>query len=122
VILLVEDEPAVRMLTQRVLSRQGYTVLAAQDGVEAAGLAQGRRDIDLLITDVVMPHLSGVRVAELLRGSRPNLEVLYISGYAEEQISDHGVLEAGIHFLEKPFTPEQIAAKVRELIARDDQV
>lgn len=118
VILLVEDEASVRQLTERILVRQGYTVLSAPGGSEAVSMMEGRDRIDLLITDVVMPHMSGREVAELVRAKWSSTEVLYMSGYTEETITHHGVLEPGIHFLEKPFTPDQIISKVSALILR----
>lgn len=117
VILLVEDEPSVRRLTERVLMREGYTVLSAKDGNEAAAIAAGRDEIDLLIADVVMPCVSGPEVAALLRKKWHSLRVLFMSGYTEDTISDRGVPREGLQFLGKPFTPTQLASKVADIIS-----
>ncbi|MCC6728131.1 MAG: PAS domain S-box protein [Chthonomonadales bacterium] len=116
-ILLVEDEPLVRDLAVQALRKQGYTVLSARSGREVAGLAlRHPAKIDLLVTDVVMPGLSGPQVAERFREVRPDVRVLYVSGYTEDSIVRHGVLEEGVHFLSKPFTPAALARKVREVL------
>jgi two-component system, cell cycle sensor histidine kinase and response regulator CckA len=116
-VLLVEDEDAVRTLTQRVLEGQGYTVLVAEDGPTALALA-GRHSgaIHLLISDVVMPKMRGREVASRLAELRPETKVLFISGYAGEAATRRGILEAGMAFLQKPFTVEGLARKVREVL------
>jgi signal transduction histidine kinase len=116
-VLVVEDQDDVRELTVRVLRRKGYTVLEAASGDEAL-LAAAAHDghIDLLLTDVVMPGLSGRQVADQLTAIRPGLRVLFMSGYTDNVIAQRGVLEAGTAFLSKPFTPDALAAKVREVI------
>jgi CheY-like chemotaxis protein len=116
-VLIVEDEVAVLRLTGRLLEGLGYTVIATTDAREALALAESAT-IDLLITDVIMPLMSGREVYESLRGSRPGLRCLYTSGYTAEVITHRGVLEAGVHFLEKPFTREALALKVREALGR----
>ncbi|MDO9017272.1 MAG: PAS domain-containing protein [Deltaproteobacteria bacterium] len=116
-VLIVEDEVALLRLTRRLLEALGYTVLATADAREALALAESAT-IDLLITDVIMPLMSGREVYESLRASRPGLRCLYTSGYTAEVITHHGVLEAGVHFLEKPFTREALAFKVREALGR----
>ena len=119
VILLVEDEPNVRTLALRSLERSGYTVLAAADGEAALEMVRARNEpIDLVITDVVMPGMSGKEFVRQLTELRPESCVLYISGYAEEEIVHRGSLEPGIEFLSKPFTPRQLSAKVRDVLAR----
>jgi PAS domain S-box-containing protein len=113
-ILLVEDDGSVRALMQRILENAGYRVLAAADGAEALALSertQGR--IDLLITDIVMPQMSGRRLAEELEGRQPQLNTLYMSGYPERAIVHHGVLEDGVAFIQKPFAMEALLRKVR---------
>lgn len=116
-ILLVEDEPNVRAFALQALQRRGYTVLEAMNGEEALRLVSGREEeIALLITDVVMPRMSGKELADRLQGLHPGLKVLYVSGYTENTIVHHGVLEAGIVFLSKPFTPSMLARRVRELL------
>lgn len=116
-ILLVEDEPGVRGLVKRALEQLGYTVLEAADPDAASLICQTHRGrIDLLVTDVVMPGTSGRKLAEMLVGLRPELKVLYLSGYSENQIGRVGVLEPGLNFLAKPFTLESLARKVREVL------
>lgn len=116
-VLLAEDEEAVRNLTRRVLESHGYTVLTAGDGQEALRLADGHAGpIHLLLTDVVMPNMSGRQLAERVVSARPEAKVLYLSGYTDDAIIHHGVLEPGIAFLQKPFTPQGLARKVREVL------
>ncbi|GMU91336.1 MAG: hypothetical protein AMXMBFR4_03940 [Candidatus Hydrogenedentota bacterium] len=113
-ILLVEDEPLVRSVTYQTLIDRGYTIIEAHDGPTAIELTQKHAGpIDLLLTDVVLPQMSGRELSERLRQTRPELRVLFMSGYTEDAIVHHGVLERGISFLPKPFTPEVLARKVR---------
>jgi CheY-like chemotaxis protein len=114
---LVEDEPLVRDLAVQVLRAQGYTVLVAGSGGAALALARAHSGtIDLLVTDVVMPQMSGTQVAQQLSATRPGVKVLYISGYTENTTVHRDVLEQGIAFLAKPFTPSVLAHKVREVL------
>jgi two-component system, cell cycle sensor histidine kinase and response regulator CckA len=116
-ILLVEDQDAVRTFARHVLLDAGYTVLQARDGVEAFRVAQQCQDpIHLLLTDVIMPRMSGPQLAELLAPDRPGMRVLFMSGYADEAITGSGTPEAGSAFLEKPFKLAQLARKVREVL------
>jgi PAS domain S-box-containing protein len=116
-ILLVEDDPSVREVTSRVLSSGGYQVLVAGGSAEALELlAREERPLHLLVTDVVMPGLSGRDLAREVREKRPGLTVLFISGYAESALSKDGVLEAGVELLPKPFTPSDLLARVRALL------
>ena len=118
-ILLVEDEPAVRELTQMVLSARGYTVIEALTPEDAERLAGNNgAEIHLLLTDVVMPGISGRELAKRLTGRYPNLRVLYMSGYTYNVIAQDGTLEEGISFLQKPFTPQVLTQKVRETLDR----
>ena len=117
-VLLVEDATAVRSVIRQVLERLGYTVLDAADGqlaLEVAARHQGT--IDLVVTDIVMPALGGRELAERLQQMRPNIRVLYTSGYTDDAIVRHGVLDSQVVFMQKPFTPETLAAKVREALA-----
>jgi CheY-like chemotaxis protein len=117
-LLLVEDEDSVRELVRNVLRESGYRVLEASRGAEALELSElfaGR--IDLLVTDVVMPGMSGRELARRLVSSRPQIKVLYISGYADNAVWYPGGLDAGGAFLQKPFSPEALARKVREALS-----
>jgi two-component system cell cycle sensor histidine kinase/response regulator CckA len=119
-ILLVEDEPAVRALAVQTLQGRGYSVLEAMNGEEALRVVQGREsDIALLITDIVMPQMNGKELADRLEVLHPQLKVLYASGYTEDTIVHHGVLDPGIAFLPKPFTPMVLIRKVREVLDAD---
>jgi len=116
-ILLVEDEEALRSAARRILDAAGYTVLTAEDGNNALLIAaQYIGDVHLLLTDVVMPHMSGVALAEKLSNVRPMLKVLYMSGYADNAVVEHCVLVAGTHFVSKPFTNEDLTRHVREVL------
>jgi PAS domain S-box-containing protein len=118
-ILLVEDEPAVRELIQMVLSERGYTVLEALAPEDAERLAGSNgAEIQLLLTDVVMPGMSGRDLAKRLTARHPHLRVLYMSGYTFNVIAQDGTLEEGISFLQKPFTPQVLTEKVREALDR----
>ncbi|MCA9489942.1 MAG: PAS domain S-box protein [Myxococcales bacterium] len=119
-ILVVDDDPAVLATTARVLKSAGYEVLAAHGPEEAVALSQIHRGgIDLLVTDVVMPKMGGVDLAERLTVGRPGLKVLFASGYTENAIVHHGVLEPGIHFIAKPFTPAALRARVDQVLGRE---
>ena len=119
-VLLVEDDDAVRTLTRKMLAAHGYTVLAAGGGAEALELAAGHTGpIHLLVTDVVLPGMSGRDLAARFRSGRPGVKVLYTSGYTDEAIVHHGILDAGIAFLQKPFTSTTLAHKVRETLDSD---
>ena len=116
-VLLVEDDVQLRDLTRSILANGGYTVLAA-DGAEQAQTAAARHNgpIHLLLTDVVMPGTSGREVARRICGKRNETRVLYMSGYTGEAIVHHGVLDDGISFLQKPFTPTTLMERVREVL------
>ena len=116
-VLLVEDAAAVRAVTKQVLERQGYVVLEAPDGEAALRLAQQHRGpIHLLLTDVVLPRVSGRELAERLTQVRPDMRVLYASGYTDDSVVRHGILELGTAYLQKPFSPESLARKVRNVL------
>ena len=115
-VLLVEDDASLRDLAATVLERLGYTVYAAANGSEAMSIAQRTADLDLLLTDVVMPQMSGKELADQLRSSQPAVKVLFTSAYTEEAIVHHGILDPGIDFLHKPYTPALLSRKAREAL------
>ncbi len=117
-VLVVEDAEGLRELTKRLLERQGYTVLLAGNADDALRLFERNASIDVLLTDVVMPGASGPELTRQLVERRPALRVIYMSGYTEDAIVQHGVLNPGIAFLQKPFTSEALARKVREVLDR----
>jgi two-component system cell cycle sensor histidine kinase/response regulator CckA len=114
-VLLVEDEGALRALTRHLLEICGYTVLEAKSGTEALDVSQQHTGpIDLLLTDVVMPGISGRLLADQLIQLRPQIQVVYMSGYTGQTVGAHGVLDPGSLFLQKPFTRDALARKIRE--------
>jgi CheY-like chemotaxis protein len=118
-VLVVEDEDDVRSLVVQVLEVNGYQVHAAPNWIEAFGVAKkldGR--IDLLLTDVVMPQMSGREIAASLQPLCSRMKVLYMSGYTDDAIVQHGVLDSGVAYLQKPITPASLTRKVREVIER----
>ena len=116
-VLLVEDAAAVRAVAKQVLERLGYTVLEAPNGQVALHLAQQHRgEIHMLLTDVVMPGMSGREVAERLARARSGIKLLFASGYTDDSIVRHGILESGTAYLQKPVSPESLARKVREVL------
>jgi CheY-like chemotaxis protein len=119
-ILLVEDEVSLRELATSLLSRLGYTVLAAANGIEALGLQKQHKSkpIDLLFTDVVMPQMNGKELSERLLALSPQTKVLFASAFTENAIVHQGVLNPGVAILQKPFTPSALAHKVREVLDR----
>lgn len=119
-ILLAEDEEAVRGIACKVLQMNGYRVLEARDGKHAAALSEGFPGIvDLLITDTIMPQMGGRELVDRIAPARPNMKVLYISGYTDDAVVRHGILTRGNHFLQKPFTPLILAKKVRAVLDGD---
>ena len=116
----MEDEPAILKMTTTMLERQGYTVLAASTPGEAIRLAREHAgEIHLLMTDVVMPEMNGRDLAKNLLSLYPHLKRLFMSGYTADVIAHHGVLDEGVHFIQKPFSMESLAAKVREALAAE---
>ena len=120
-ILLVEDDPALREMAAALLARLGYTVLSAANGLEALNVTHQRATghIDLLFTDVVMPHMSGKELADRITALYPRTKILFTSAYTETAIVHQGVLNPGITLLQKPFTPSALAHKVREVLDKD---
>jgi CheY-like chemotaxis protein len=122
-ILLVEDDPALREMAATLLRRLGYTVLAAANGLEALSLKQqrGTGHVDLLFTDVVMPHMSGRELADRVRALYPQTRILFTSAYTENAIVHQGVLDKGVALLQKPFTPGALARRLREVLDAPDE-
>src|SRR5258708_39660188 len=117
-ILVVEDEEPLRLLIVKICSQAGYDVLAAKDGGEALALSESHPGlIHLLITDVVMPGISGRTLADEIVKRRAETKILYCSGYAENAIVHHGVLETGVAFLQKPFTATTLLQMVQNLLS-----
>jgi CheY-like chemotaxis protein len=117
-ILLVEDEDQIRAVVQSLLRGFGYRVLEAKNGGEALLIAEKHpTPIDLLLTDVVMPYMGGAELAKRLSAVRPDMKVLCMSGYTDEAVLQHGILEAGLAFLQKPITPEKLGRKIRLVLA-----
>ncbi|MCU1382580.1 MAG: hybrid sensor histidine kinase/response regulator [Acidobacteria bacterium] len=115
-VLVVDDADGLRLLTKRMLERQGYTVLFAKNAQEAVRVFDDHPSIDLLLTDVVMPGASGPELVRQLVERRPALKVIYMSGYTDEAIVHHGVLDPGIAFLHKPFTSETLGRKIQDVL------
>jgi len=116
-ILLVEDEENVRSLALKILKKQGYRILSAADGKDALKLVESHTvPLHLLVTDVVMPHVSGPELAEKLQAKFPGLKVLFMSGYTDDAVLRHGLIEAEMPFIQKPYTPQQLAQKVRQVL------
>jgi two-component system cell cycle sensor histidine kinase/response regulator CckA len=114
-LLIVEDEPMVRAVAERALARQGYTVETACDGEEALALFAQGKSYDLVVSDVVMPNMDGPAMARELRKQRPDMRILFMSGYAEEQLRQSINLDK-VAFLPKPFSVQQIAEAVRDAL------
>lgn len=116
-ILLAEDDAGVRRMAERALKAQGYQILSAASGRDALQLATTHRErIHAVVTDVVMPGMSGPTLVARLEVSRPDIRVLYISGYADDMMQQHGVFDDGMRYLRKPFTPDELAKTVREVL------
>jgi CheY-like chemotaxis protein len=115
-ILLVDDEETVRRFGARTLEKAGFLVLSAGTGADALAAAEQRDDIQLLLTDVMMPGMNGRELADLLLARRPYLRILFMSGYAEDVLATNVGLGPGAAFLGKPFKPKALVAKVREIL------
>jgi len=118
-VLVAEDDRAVREVVAATLGQRGYRVLRAPDGQAALRMARdlGGR-LDLLLTDIVMPGMTGRELEQALAAEHPTLQVLYMSGYTDDAVVRHGVLEEGVPYIQKPFTPDALALKVREVLDR----
>ena len=114
-ILVIDDEDVVRMLVMEILDAAGYAVSGAESAERALTLLE-TTDFDLVVSDVVMPGMSGPEVAQAVTSMRPGTQVLYISGYTDSAVGNHGVLESGIAFLQKPFNADELSRKVREVL------
>ena len=120
-LLLCEDDEAIRRTMRIVLDSHGYTVLEAAQPREALEIAEREESLDLLVTDVILPEKNGLILAGEISASHPSTPVLFISGYARNVIVHNGVVDEGIHFLEKPFTPAQLLEKVRSILDQGDR-
>ncbi len=117
-VLIVEDEDQVRDLAVRILKRQGYRVLQAQDGLAALEILEAHEGpLDLLLTDVVLPNMSGMELWQRLHGRRHDLKVIFMSGYPVDVVGDHGVLDGGVPYLQKPFSIRSLAERVRDVLS-----
>jgi CheY-like chemotaxis protein len=116
-VLVVEDEESIRRLATEILGRYGYAVFTAGDGEEALRIATSHEgEIDLLLTDVIMPGMGGPELFERIRQLRPGIKVLYVSGYTNDAIVHQGVLDPGIAFLQKPYSPTSLVRKVKDVL------
>jgi CheY-like chemotaxis protein len=115
-VLVVDDEESIRMLVTETLGDLGYRAIEAADGPAALRALSGDRHVDLLVTDVGLPGMNGRQLADAIRSTRPGLKVLFITGYAENAVLNHGHLEAGMHVITKPFAMEALASRIREII------
>jgi two-component system cell cycle sensor histidine kinase/response regulator CckA len=116
-VMLVEDEDAVRLFSARALRNKGYKVIEAKSGDNALELLAANPQVDLMVTDVVMPQMDGTELIKRVRAERPGMRVICISGYAEEMFRKRLDSAADVHFLPKPFTLEQLAGKVKQAMA-----
>jgi CheY-like chemotaxis protein len=120
-ILLVEDDEKVRQVAARVLRSKGYRVIEASNGPDALKVCEAEQDdLDLVVTDIVMPGMKGTEFAELLRARKPDARILFTSGYTEDAAFRQNLLRDGEAFLEKPFTPDALAKKARQLLGSAD--
>ena len=118
-VLVVENETAIRNLVQMALERHGYHILAAESGADALRVADGHHGrIDLLISDVVLPDTNGPEIARRLSTSHPELHTLFMSGYLDDALGEHGLSGHGVDFIQKAFSPRVLALKVREILDR----
>ena len=116
-LLVVEDDPAVRRLICGVLEENGYRILSAVNGRDALELCSSDQNLDLLLTDVIMPEMSGAELGQILGERYPALKILYMSGYTDDLLARHGLPESNVNLLEKPFTPSTLLAKIRDVLS-----
>jgi len=121
-VLLVDDDEHVRRVAARALRTRGYTVIEASDGGAALAVLESRERVDLLLTDVVMPGMDGRQLAELACTKQPQLKVLYTSGYTDDAVVRHGVMQGAVDLIEKPFRIDSLARRVRQSLDRDPAV
>ena len=118
-ILLVEDNDSVREVTSSTLLQYGYTIYSASNGREALSIFHEYRDtINLVLTDVIMPQMSGRELAEKITAEKANMKILYFSGYTDNSIVHHGVLDEGMEFIQKPFSHIELANKIKEVLKK----
>ena len=118
-VLLAEDDATIRRMIKSTMEAEGYKLLEAEDGQEAIEISKSYDgDIHLLLTDVIMPKMNGRELANELQKDRPEMEVIFMSGYTDDAISHHGVLEPGVQFIQKPITPSVLAKKLREVLRK----
>jgi len=118
-ILVVEDEPAVRQIVTELLERQGYSVITAVNGEDALRLIENNEiasEVDLLLTDIVMPRLTGTALADKVKSRFPQMKIVFMSGYADESLANSGTMEPGTTFIQKPFTMDILARKIRQVL------
>ena len=119
-ILIVEDEEEVRKLAGKILERQGYRILETFNGDDALlACERCKGPIHLMLADIIMPGMSGSELAKVLKPLYPEIKILYMSGYTDNAIVRHGVLEKGVNYIQKPFTMEGLVRKVREVLDKD---
>ena len=115
-ILVVEDDPLMRRLTLEALRELGYSVIESDNAIDALAILHKRLEVKMLLTDVVMPDLNGKKLADEATRIRPDLKILFTTGYTQNAVVHGGVLDAGVQFLSKPFTLERLATKVRAVL------
>jgi two-component system cell cycle sensor histidine kinase/response regulator CckA len=119
-VLVVEDDESLRELTTEILKEIGYDVLVASNGRQALEICEANgRNIQLMISDMVMPEMDGLQLAEKVAGAHPGMKIILMSGYTEHAVMRQRSVPPGIHFVHKPFTPTALRAKVREVLASD---
>jgi CheY-like chemotaxis protein len=117
--LIAEDDPIIQRMIRSYLEPLGYNLLIASDGNEAINLSKTYDgDIHLLLTDVIMPNMNGQELADAIQETRPDMQIIFMSGYTDDVITHHGVLEPGVNFIQKPITPSRLAKVLREVLKK----